>query len=139
MFLHQPDKGRAREAEHTRMGEGGGGGGEKTSKQKESWRRWKEGIISKDLRRRRRELLSQAEGGRERVETAWWRTSTEGHIAHQHQMFKKKQGFSKHEATCGSVQPVFGLRFSTSSWLSRAALQVKDPSPEAHLGPDEPV
>lgn len=133
MFLHQPDEGRAREAGHTRMGEGGGGGGgEKTSKQKESWRRRKEGIISKDL-------LSQAEGGRERVETACWRTSAEGHVAHQHQMFKKKQGLSKHEATCGSVQPVFRLRFSTSSWLSTAALQVKGPSPEARLVPDEPV
>lgn len=75
----------------------------------------------------RSELLSQANGGGERVETACWRASTE------------KQGFSKHAATCGSVQPVFRLSLSTSSWWPMAAPQVKDPSPEAHLVPDQPV
>lgn len=58
-------------------------------------------------------------------------------------MFKKKQGFSQHEATYGNVQPVFRLTFNMSGLCSMTqtrlgALQVKAAGPEAHLVPEEP-
>lgn len=56
----------------------------------------------------------------------------------------QNQGFSKHEATYGNIQPMFRLTFNMSSSFAMTqtrlgALQVKPLGPEGHLVPEEPV